>query len=202
MYLRFLTLLIISFTLLACKFEKQEDTASADKPDATVDEALIHCGYVVGSGRIVGAVQSITDGDTFKVNGEKVRLAGIDAPEAAQEYGLLAKDKLESYALGKTVTVGYQERDQYGRILGSVFLQDCTLVNLEMVKEGAAWWYESYQCQDELALRKKYSTAQSQAKKSKLGLWAEENPVAPWVYRNGTNPRPASCKTDMPSWYF
>ena len=49
----------------------------------------------------------------------KIRLAGIDAPERKQAYGLASRKHLASIVAGKQVTVEYQKRDRYGRIVGA-----------------------------------------------------------------------------------
>jgi len=74
----------------------------------------------------------------------KIRLAGIDAPERKQAYGLASRKHLASIVAGKQVTVEYQKRDRYGRIVGKV-LVDGIDVCLEQVKAGFAWHYKKYQ---------------------------------------------------------
>ncbi len=69
-------------------------------------------------------IVKITDGDTLYVldanyKDHKIRLAGIDAPERRQAYGLASRKHLLSIVAGKQVTVEYQKRDRYGRIVGN-----------------------------------------------------------------------------------
>jgi len=76
---------------------------------------------------LTGKVVKITDGDTLYVldanyREHKIRLAGIDAPERKQAYGLASRKHLASIVAGKQVTVEYQKRDRYGRIVGKVLL--------------------------------------------------------------------------------
>ncbi len=76
---------------------------------------------------LTGKVVKITDGDTLYVldansQQHKIRLAGIDAPERKQAYGLASRKHLASIVAGKQVTVEYQKRDRYGRIVGKVLL--------------------------------------------------------------------------------
>jgi endonuclease YncB( thermonuclease family) len=52
----------------------------------------------------------------------RVRLAGIDTPEKRQPFGRVAKDHLSSLVNGQTVTVNYDKRDHYGRIVGKVLI--------------------------------------------------------------------------------
>jgi endonuclease YncB( thermonuclease family) len=82
----------------------------------------------------------------------KIRLAGIDAPERKQAYGLASRKHLGSIVAGKQVTVEYRKRDRHGRIVGKVLLYavyhtdiDGIDVCLEQVKAGFAWHYKKYQ---------------------------------------------------------
>ena len=47
-----------------------------------------------------------------------------------------------------------------------------------MICSGAAWWYEYYAPD-----RPQFKQCQEDAQKNKRGLWAEEEPVAPWDWR-------------------
>ncbi len=58
---------------------------------------------------LTGKVVKITDGDTLYVldanyKDHKIRLAGIDAPERKQAYGLASRKHLASIVAGKQVT--------------------------------------------------------------------------------------------------
>jgi endonuclease YncB( thermonuclease family) len=152
-----------------------------------------HCGVSVGKQRIIGTVTSVHDGDTITVLGESIRLASIDAPELDQAYGPSSRAHLTAMVLGQTVTVTYEQKDRYDRVLGTVFKPDCSQVNLNQVASGAAWYYEAYQCEIEIRQRQAYAAAQTAARTAKKGLWAT-TAVAPWVHRNGVEAKvPASC---------
>ena len=70
----------------------------------------------------------------------------------------------------------YRLLDQYGRILGIVYL-DKTDINLQMVATGHAHHYSYF---DKTPA---YSAAESAAKEKKLGLWAADNPINPYEWR-------------------
>ncbi len=64
---------------------------------------------------LTGKVVKITDGDTLYVldanyKDHKIRLAGIDAPERKQAYGLASRKHLASIVASQQVTVEYQKR--------------------------------------------------------------------------------------------
>jgi micrococcal nuclease len=95
-------------------------------------------------------VKTVLDGDTFVTqDGTIVRLAGIDAPETGkkdrpeQRYAATSRSVLEEMVLGKQVAVipAGKGRDRFGRVVAIVKLEDKTNVNLEMVKQGAAFCY-------------------------------------------------------------
>ncbi len=83
---------------------------------------------------------------------------------------------------GKQVTVEYQKRDRYGRIVGKVLL-DGIDVSLEQVKAGLAWHYKKYQHEQSLEDRQLYAEAENKARDERLGLWRENNPNPPWEFR-------------------
>jgi endonuclease YncB( thermonuclease family) len=128
-----------------------------------------------------GKVVSIADGDTITVldadkKQHKVRLNGIDAPEKAQAFGAKSKAHLGELVAGKDVLVDWKEKDQYGRILGSVY-PDKVNVNQQMVRDGLAWFYRKYSKSAELA------GAEAEAKAAKRGLWADASQTPPWDFR-------------------
>ncbi len=136
---------------------------------------------------LTGKVVKITDGDTLYVldanyKDHKIRLAGIDAPERRQAYGLASRKHLLSIVAGKQVRVEYQKRDRYGRIVGKVLL-DGIDVCLEQVKVGFAWHYKKYQHEQIAEDRELYADAENKARNDRLGLWRENNPNPPWEFR-------------------
>ena len=132
---------------------------------------------------ISGQVIEVYDGDTMTLllNKEnkkfRVRFYGIDAPEAAQKYGIDSRDALREKILGKNVVVKVAAVDRYQRVVGKVMLGG-RHINLEMVREGNAWYYSDY-----AARQYELMDAEQQAKRAKIGLWADDYPEAPWKWR-------------------
>jgi endonuclease YncB( thermonuclease family) len=56
-------------------------------------------------------------------------------------------------------------------------------VNLEQVEFGMARHYKKYQREQSASDRVKYSDAELEARRHKLGLCHDPNPVPPWEYR-------------------
>lgn len=130
---------------------------------------------------IEGKVVGISDGDTFTMifdNGFsiKVRLNSIDCPEKKQPFSKRAKKELSELIFDKNVVVKYKDKDRYGRVLGWVFVNDLN-INEEMLKRGMAWHYKKYSDDQKL------SDIEANARKNRIGLWSEPNPIAPWDYR-------------------
>ena len=86
---------------------------------------------------MAGEVVAVADGDTITVLSEgvqhKIRLSGIDAPEKSQTFGNQSKQSLADMVFRKNVTVDYNKRDKYNRIVGKVLLENQD-INLEQIK--------------------------------------------------------------------
>ena len=131
-------------------------------------------------------VVKVTDGDTVHVldrsrERHKIRLGGIDAPEKDQAFGRRSTQNLARYIAGKSVSVEYSKRDRYDRIIGKLLL-DGRDINLLQVKEGFAWHYKKYQSEQSDLDRVLYSSAETEARGKKIGLWSVPA-IAPWEYR-------------------
>ena len=62
-------------------------------------------------------------------------------------------------------------------------------VNLEQVEAGMAWHYKKYQREQSASDRVKYSDAVLKARRLKVGLWRDPNPMPPWDYRRAERDR-------------
>ena len=129
-----------------------------------------------------GRVTRITDGDTIEVqlgSGPiKVRFDSVDAPERKQPGGAEATAALERRLAGQAVAVEPIEQDQYGRMIGVVYLGEEN-INAWLVREGYAWTYRQY------AHDRRYCEAESAARSEKRGVWARplDEQQAPWEWR-------------------
>ena len=142
-----------------------------------------------GARTLHGTVTHVTDGDSLWVRtatgGEplQVRVQGIDAPEICQVFGVQARDALAAHLMHQPVEVNTRARDIYHRTVGRVSLggQD---VGAWMVSRGYAW---------SPGFRHRpgpYATQETEARKARLGLWAQAAPVEPRSFRK----RHGSCK--------
>lgn len=86
-----------------------------------------------------GVVTKVIDGDTVIINGESVRLLGMDADEKGYPCYTSAKERIEALILSKNVNLekDVEDKDQYQRYLRYIFLNGKN-INLQMVEEGLA----------------------------------------------------------------
>ena len=159
--------------------------------------AFLSIGGVSDDAEIRGRVVKVADGDTLTVlaaagragsmnppppatTQHKIRLNGIDAPEKSQAFGKVSKKHLSSLVFGKDVRVKYRNRDKYGRILGTVYV-DGLDINLEMLRVGLAWHYKRFDSTPA------YAAAESEARQNRRGLWSDSNPTPPEQFRHASS---------------
>jgi len=124
----------------------------------------------------------ITDGDTIKLNEDKIRFSGIDTPELKQTCikdevkilcGLNAKKILVDKIGNNKVTCVKEGKDRYKRILAECFVNNESLSSY-LVRSGYAFAYRKYS--------KKFIPDEEFAKSNKLGMWSMEFDY-PWDWR-------------------
>jgi len=127
---------------------------------------------------------TVTDGDTIKINNTRVRLHGIDAPEAKQTCempdktipcGTIATDTLRSLIKGHTVTCKRTDTDRYGRVI-AICRANGHDIGQSMVHAGWAVAYRRYS--------KDYVADENDARAAKRGMWRGRF-VMPWEWRRG-----------------
>ncbi len=96
--------------------------------------------------------------------------------------------RLSDLVAGKHVVVEYDKLDRYQRVIGKIMLSGKD-VNLEQITSGMAWHYKKYQGEQSPSDRMKYSTAESEARNAKRGLWYDPEPIPPWDYRKLKKPK-------------
>ena len=125
-------------------------------------------------------VSRVADGDTITVvhDGDttRIRLDGIDTPEMDQAFGVQARAFISSRVSDRQVTVTVHDVDRYGRFVGRVQIDGVDL-SVALVSEGLAWHYTRYS--DDVVLAR----AEAEARAKKIGLWSQQSPLPPWVFR-------------------
>ena len=147
---------------------------------ATLNPVATQARQVEPTREYVGVVSRGVDGDTIVVGkGRKaihVRLRCVDTPEIAhgegrdELYGREATAFTRAALDGKPVRLLYHRRepfDHYGRLLAYVFLDDGTLFNAELVRQGLAR-VTRFKC----LYRKQVKALEAGAKGQRRGLWS------------------------------
>lgn len=116
------------------------------------------------------SVVKVIDGDTFDLeNGERIRLALINAPEYPKGcMGIDAKARLEELVFNKTVNIEKVQKDNFGRIVALVYL-DKLFVNEILVEEGLAY-YEGKNIPNTNSLQ--IEKSQNKAQLAGRGVWS------------------------------
>lgn len=135
---------------------------------------------------LLGTVIEVHDGDTITLKNDsgqkKIRLAGIDAPELKQPYGVESRSLLREAVLNKSVLFETSRNDKYGRVIGKVTL-DGQDINLKQIQLGGAWVYRAYLKELSKEDRVFYLEAEAQSKAIAAGLWKDSNAIEPWIWR-------------------
>lgn len=129
-------------------------------------------------------VAEVTDGDTLRIGGERVRLFGIDAPESKQSCersgvtwlcGQEAGAMLRALVAGQSLACDEIDRDRYGRSVAVCVLPDGRDVGAVMVSSGMALDYRQHS-------KGAYAMVEAEAREARRGMWAGEF-VKPWDWR-------------------
>lgn len=112
---------------------------------------------------------SASDGDSFRLGDQRIRLLGIDAPELSQlctdekgaewPCGRVARDRMAALLSSGAVDCHPEDHDQYDRLLSTCSVRKNDLAAI-MVAEGLA------------ISAGRYWTEQQAARQERLGIWA------------------------------
>ena len=157
---------------------------------------------VDASDSIEGKVVSVENGDTIivQVKGSVpytylVKLRAVDAPDIGQPYFENARKTLSKLILKKDVKVAVHTTYSRGMIIGTVYHDDRD-VGLGLLERGLAWHFKRFAYQQHDIERKSYSDAQEYALNAGLGIWSDDRPTPPWVFRGeGASSIPESVET-------
>jgi micrococcal nuclease len=103
---------------------------------------------------------------------------GIDAPERKQAFGQKSKDYLGSLCFGREVLIKPINYDRNKRLIADSFTGSGKDLSREMVRAGYAWHFKKYSSD------KKLADDENHARSVRAGLWADNEPVAPWAFRS------------------
>ena len=121
-------------------------------------------------------VKRVIDGDTLLlVNGERVRLIGVDTPETKHPQKPVQYFGKEAYLFTRQMIDGKearfefekQKRDRYGRLLAYVYLSDGTFLNAEIIKQGYGFAYTRFP----FKYKEEFRRYEREARENRKGLW-------------------------------
>jgi endonuclease YncB( thermonuclease family) len=151
------------------------------------------------AGTFPAKVVAVVDGDTLVVRDDRgrrheIRIAGVDAPEIRQAYGVRSRARLAELVYGKRVSVAWYKHDRYDRVLAHVWVnggQACSAppcapvdVGHAQIAAGLAWHDKEHLDEQGAEERVRYARAEQAARARRTGLWAEASPLPPWRYRH------------------
>jgi endonuclease YncB( thermonuclease family) len=138
---------------------------------------VIGIGLPLSAAKFVGWCVKVHSGDMVMIWSNKkkvnVRLASIDSPDEGQPFAEEARKWMKEKVFRKKVTVEIQSYEGEEYLVGTVRLGEADL-SLQLVEAGLAWYDKK------LGANRDLSKAQKRARKAKIGLWAQEDPVPPW----------------------
>jgi endonuclease YncB( thermonuclease family) len=134
-------------------------------------------GWAYAPPRIMQGFVHVVDGDTLRMDGERIRIVGIDAPEKAQYYKRLLPDdasiSLELLVRNKILSCYPRGKDKYNRTLAKCHLPDGRDIGRYMVLYGyaVAYFTDDYEKEEVIA------------KAKRRGLWQNKDFVRPATFR-------------------
>lgn len=139
------------------------------------------------SAQTVTGPARVIDGDTYDVAGQRIRLFGVDAPEAKQTCtsdrgawpcGRWATTEVTRRIGGKSITCTGVETDRYGRLVAR-----CTVggqdIGAMLTRAGIVYAFRKYALD--------YVDAEKEALFAARGLWRGGS-TPPWDYRASQQP--------------
>jgi endonuclease YncB( thermonuclease family) len=142
---------------------------------------------------------SVVDGDTLEIQGTRIRLWGVDAPESSQlcrdddssQYrcGAKAANDFDAFIARRPVSCSPVSLDPYGRTIAICSVGGTDLGDW-LVRKGLALDWPQYS-------KRRYDGAQRDAERAGRGIW-KGSYVEPWLYRAciRANGKPSDCLDD------
>jgi endonuclease YncB( thermonuclease family) len=139
---------------------------------------------------------SVIDGDTLEIDGTRIRVFGIDAPESDQlcrdedsnlyRCGQKASNALFDFIARRSVNCVEVDRDRYKRAVSVCTVGETDIADW-LVRNGLALDWPQYSKGD-------YAAAEAEAKREQRGMWSGSF-KEPWTYRacRRSGGRPESC---------
>lgn len=155
--------------------------------------ALVLTASTAQADTIAGRAE-VSDGDTVRIGGVRIRLYGIDAPESGQTCddesgrrylcGTRSADHLATL-VGRNgrLSCDVEDIDRYDRPVAECWTLAGISVNAAMVEAGWAVHYVRYS-------DGRYETQEAEARRARVGMWSGKF-VMPWEWRNAGDRLPS-----------
>lgn len=146
------------------------------RPVATVVISLVVCVSAFAQKIVFQAkVTAVWDGATAVVETQSqtkfvVKCQATTAPQHGESYGESSRQRLSQLVLSKTVTVEYTERNDYGHILGTIYLNGED-VCLDQIRAGLASFDSKVPSNFSTSRRELYVNSEEYARNIGAGLW-------------------------------
>jgi endonuclease YncB( thermonuclease family) len=144
---------------------------------------IVSCHVALTQGQAIAGVPRVVDGDTIRFGEIRIRLHGIDAPEADQwcnaadggswACGSEATRELTAMLAGAEVTCQPITLDRYGRTVARCLVGSLD-IEAEMVRRGLAWAFVRYS--------RDYVAQEAEARAAHRGIWQAATQTA-WDFR-------------------
>ncbi|HRY60391.1 MAG TPA: thermonuclease family protein [Patescibacteria group bacterium] len=119
-------------------------------------------------------IKNVVDGNIVMLeNNQRVRLAGIKAPEKDEEWGMEAADYLKNIVEGKQIYLQLDNKnpeDSFGRLRAIIYL-DNKNINTEILRAGLAHIYIST---PSMISTGDWTIYEKEAQESRKGLWSNK----------------------------
>lgn len=133
--------------------------------------------------RVIGQ-GALAWGDTFKMLSKTEEtqelhqcvLLGIDTPKPGQKFYTQATATIREMIRRKPVELHVVRRDRLNHECGFVYQGDLD-VGLELIRLGLGW-YDG----EEFDGAQTYRDAEAAARKKRIGLWVDNDPIPPWEF--------------------
>ncbi len=141
--------------------------------------AILFCAFT-----LIDEAPKVVDGDTLELQGQRVRIWGVDAPESDQtctsqfgrpyDCGARATEHLTAFIGNRAVECWVEAKDIYGRNV-SICSVNGRDIGDEMVRSGWALDWPQYS-------KGAYAKQQDEARAAKRGVWQGTFEL-PWEWR-------------------
>lgn len=147
-------------------------------------------------------VIDVVDGSTVIVESQSktkfvVKCQAVAVPKHGTPYADSSRQRLSSIVLRQMVGVEYTERNEYGHILGTIFLNDKDIC-LDQIAVGLAWFDPQTQNSLKTSRRQLYASSEEHARNSGTGVWTTSASNANVPNNNATD-QAANQATTNPS---